>query len=87
MGVKLTTIHLDDFLADGIIKENDFRDKINLIDWTIYKDKRVMIKGCTSSPVPTWSYLIITAQLAGYAKEILYGESCSAVKIFKRTIK
>ena len=87
MGVKVTTIYLDDFLADGIIKENDFRDKINSIDWTVYKNKRVMIKGCTSSPVPTWSYLIITAQLAGYAKEILYGEPCSAVKIFRRTIK
>ena len=84
MGVKVTTIYLDDFLADGIIKENDFRDKIDSIDWTVYKDKRVMIKGCTSSPVPTWSYLIITAQLAMHASEILYGEPCSAVKIFKR---
>ena len=84
MGVKLTTIYLDDFLTDGIIKENDFRDKINSIDWTVYKNKRVMIKGCTSSPVPTWSYLIITAQLVEYAREILYGEPCSAVKIFKR---
>ena len=47
-------------------------NKIDSIDWTVYKNKRVMIKGCTSSPVPTWSYLIITAQLSGYAKEILY---------------
>ena len=84
MGVKSDTIYLDDFLVNGVIKENEFRNKINTVDWSIYKDKKVMIKGCTSAPVPTWSYLIITAQLAAYAEQILYGEPCSAVQIFKR---
>ncbi len=80
----METIFLDDFLSDGLIKEKEFRDKIAQVDWAEYEDKRVMIKGCTSVPVPTWSYLIITAHLAGYADEILYGEPCSAVKIFKK---
>ena len=55
----METIYLDDFLTDGLIKETEFRLKIDQIDWSIYKSKRVMIKGCTSVPVPTWSYLII----------------------------
>ena len=50
----------------------------------LYKNKKVMIKGCTSAPVPTWTYLIITAHLANYAEKIYYGESCSAVKIFNK---
>ena len=84
-GIKdMDTIYLDDFLADGIIKETEFRIKIDQIDWSKYQDKKVMIKGCTSAPVPTWSYLIITAQLALHAEEILYGEPCSAVKVFKK---
>lgn len=84
MGVDSDTIYLDDFLIDGIIKENQFREKINSIDWEIYKDRKVMIKGCTSAPVPTWTYLIITANLALHAKQIVYGEPCSAVSIYKK---
>ena len=80
----MKTIYLDDFLSDGMLKENDFREKIKAVDWSIYKNKKVMIKGCSSAPVPTWSYLIITANLVDYAQQILYGEPCSAVKIFER---
>tara|TARA_B100001996_G_C18534315_1_gene544315 strand:+ start:138 stop:401 length:264 start_codon:yes stop_codon:yes gene_type:complete len=87
MGIESNTIYLDDFLSEGILKENDFRDKIDSIDWSLYKNQKVIIKGCTSVPVPTWSYLIIATQLALYANQILYGEPCSAVSIFKRRNK
>ena len=80
----METIFLDDFLSDGLIKEKEFREKISLVNWSEYKEKKVIIKGCTSVPVPTWSYLIITAHLVAHASEILYGEPCSAVKIFKK---
>ncbi len=80
----MKTIYLDDFLSDGMLKEVSFREKVSSIDWSIYEDKKVMIKGCSSVPVPTWSYLVITANLVDYAQQILYGEPCSAVKIFER---
>ena len=76
-------VELDDFLTDGVLKEKDFRSKIELIDWNTYKDKKVLIKGCTAVPVPTWSYLIITAKLTLIAKEVYFGEPCSAVQIYK----
>ena len=77
-------IELDDFLTDGILKEKDFRTKIKEINWDIYKDKKVLIKGCASAPIPTWAYLIIVAKLSHVAKMILYGEPCSAFEIFKK---
>ena len=79
----METIFLDDFTTKGIIIEKEFRNKINSIDWNIYKNKKVLIKGCASAPVPTWAYLIITAQLSQKAKLILYGEPCSAFEIYK----
>tara|TARA_B110000014_G_C19973763_1_gene504169 strand:- start:408 stop:653 length:246 start_codon:yes stop_codon:yes gene_type:complete len=79
----METIFLDDFTTDGIIIEKDFRKKINEIDWEIYKNKKVLIKGCASAPIPTWAYLIITAKLSHKAKLILYGEPCSAFEIYK----
>ena len=80
----METIYLDDFLDDGIIREKSFRKKISDINWQSYDSKRVMIKGGTSVPVPTWAYLILTAELAQFANDIVYGEPCSTVKIFKR---
>tara|TARA_Y100001970_G_C14069454_1_gene768559 strand:- start:641 stop:889 length:249 start_codon:yes stop_codon:yes gene_type:complete len=76
-------IELDHFLTEGILKEKDFRLKVAELDWDIYKNKKVLIKGCTSVPVPIWSYLIITAKLTGIAKDIYFGEPCSAISIYK----
>ena len=79
----MDTIFLDDYLVDGLIREKEFREKIESIDWERYNGKKVMIKGCTSVPVPTWAYLIITARLVNHSTQILYGEPCSAVKIYE----
>ena len=44
-----------------------------------------IIKGCSKATVPTWAYLIITANLTKYAKRIYFGEPCSAIDIFKNS--
>jgi len=80
----METIHLDDFLDGGILKEKSFRRKVDSIDWAQYSTKRVLIKGCSDVPVPTWAYLVITAQLAEHAQRIYFGELRSAVKIFNK---
>ena len=81
----MQNINLDDFLTEGIIKEKDFREKVSLIDWKKYQDQKVIIKGCSKTAVPTWAYLIITANLTKYAKRIYFGEPCSAIDIFKNS--
>ncbi|MFQ6607605.1 MAG: DUF2480 family protein [Fidelibacterota bacterium] len=80
----METIYLDDFLDNGILKEQPFRQAVNAIDWSQYYGKKVLIKGCSDVPVPTWSYLIITAHLAQHADHILYGEPCSTITVFKQ---
>ena len=78
----METIHLDDFLHEGVIREKKFREKVAKIDWTQYRGKRVLLRGCADVPVPTWAFLIITAHLAEYVERIYFGELRSAVKIF-----
>ena len=77
----MKNISLDDFLSDGIIKEKDFREKVSSTDWSKYQDQKVIIKGCSKAAVPTWAYLIITANLTKFAKRIYFGEPCSAIDI------
>ena len=81
----METIFLNDFLDDGILKEKVFREKVATIDWSQYADKRGLIKGCSEVPIPTWAFLILTAQLAQYVERIYFGELRSAVKIFTRS--
>jgi len=80
----METIRLDDFLDDGIIREKSFRKQVDELDFDRFQDQKVIIKGCAGVTVPTWAYLILTAQLAQVANKIYYGEPRYAVKIFNK---
>ena len=82
----MTTISLDDFLDGGILKEKSFRKQVADIDWSQYKGDRVLVRGCADVPIPTWAYLILTAQLSQFVDRIYFGELRSAVKIFVRDL-
>ncbi len=61
-----------------------YQDIINDLDLSELKDKRVIIKGCSSKPVPLNAYIQITHKLKSVAKAVMYGEACSSVPIYKR---
>jgi hypothetical protein len=55
------------------------------IDYTFYKDKPVILKGCSKKPVPESAYIMAIQNLQPYAKSIMYGEACSAVPLYKKS--
>jgi hypothetical protein len=63
-----------DFLTEKIFREATFRENVGSFDWSKYNGKPVLIRGCSEVEIPTWAYLIITAQLAAVAKSISFGE-------------
>ena len=54
------------------------------IDYSIYNDKAVILKGCSKKPVPMRAYITAASYLQKYARSIMYGEACSAVPLFKK---
>lgn len=54
------------------------------LDLEEYRDKAVIIKGCSHKPVPPDAYVQATLKLQAVAKSIFYGEACSSVPLFKR---
>lgn len=60
-------------------------DTIARVDFSQYKDARVVVKGCGDYPIPDSAYLQIARALMPYAKSIMFGEACSTVPIYKRT--
>lgn len=61
-----------------------YQELLSKIDYTIYQDKPVIIKGCSKKPVPESAYILAIQHLQPVAKSIMYGEACSAVPLFKR---
>ena len=81
----MKTIIFDEFLTDGILVEKKFRAKVDKINWNDYNNENVLIKGCSEAPIPTWAYLIISANLAKHARKIYFGEARRAIEIYKNT--
>lgn len=51
------------------------------VDFSIYKDVPVILKGCSKKPVPDQAYVSAAMALKKVAKKLMYGEACSAVPL------
>ena len=61
-----------------------YQEILPTLDYSIYQDKPVILKGCSKKPVPESAYVIAIQKLQPFAKSIMYGEACSAVPLFKK---
>jgi hypothetical protein len=61
-----------------------YQEVLQTIDYSIYKDKPIIVKGCSKKPVPENAYIIAIQKLMPFAKSIMYGEACSAVPLYKK---
>ena len=60
-----------------------YQDIINDISFDIYKDKPIIIKGCSDKKIPPSAYTLLISKLLPFAKSIMYGEACSSVPLYK----
>lgn len=67
------------------LDEMIYRQVLPALDYSKYDGKPVIIKGCTSKPVPENAYLLAAKYLSSHATSIMYGEACSAVPLFKKS--
>ena len=61
-----------------------FQQLITELDVSEFKDKPVIIKGCSNKPIPDNAYIQLTIKLKSVAKSIMYGEACSSVPLYKK---
>ena len=66
---------LENMIADQLISQFNAES---------YRGKPVVIKGCSSYPVPLFAYGRVIAQIQHEAKSIMYGEPCSTVPLYKK---
>ncbi len=86
----LLTISLEPYAKQIVIGDLErletslYQTIIENLDVTPYKDKSLIIKGCSSKPVPANAYISLSKKLKPVARSIMYGEACSAVPLFKK---
>lgn len=61
-----------------------YQSIIEHLDVSPFKNKLVIIKGCSTKPVPPNAFLWITSKIQSVAKSVMYGEACSSVPIYKK---
>lgn len=85
----LVTIHLQP-LAINIVHGNhndyvllSYKTTLDHIDYSFYRNKPLILKGCAKKPVPQEIYTLAVQKLMPFAKSIMFGEACSAVPLYK----
>ena len=61
-----------------------FSKVISGLNLSQYKNKSVIIKGCSNKPIPENAFIQLTCALQPFARSIMYGEACSSVPLFKK---
>lgn len=86
----LLTTYLSPYAQKVVVGDLDtlnsflYSEVIKNLDVSVYKDKPVIVKGCSNKPVPQNAYIQLIEKLQPVVKSLMYGEACSSVPLFKR---
>ena len=89
----LLSTYLEPYAAKTVIGDLNsletsiYQDIISTLDVSEFKNKPIIIKGCSNKPIPDNAYIQLTTKLKPIAKSIMYGEACSSVPLFKKSPK
>jgi len=59
-------------------------NSIHNIDLSEFKEKSVIVKGCSNYANKNYYYSLIVDKIQNEVKSLMFGEACSSVPIFKR---
>jgi len=86
----LAMTYLEGVAAEVVMGNRDaleqhlFEKALRQLDPNKFKDRPVVVKGCSKVPVPLFAYGEIVKIMKGVARSIMYGEPCSTVPLFKQ---
>jgi hypothetical protein len=84
----LITVNLEPFTKRVVVGELEkietilFTEIINGFDIDFFKNKSILIKGCSEKPVPQTAYIQLVEKLMPVVTSIMYGEACSNVPLY-----
>ncbi|HRG58305.1 MAG TPA: DUF2480 family protein [Bacteroidia bacterium] len=58
-----------------MLKEKDFREKLNSIDPSQFYEKIVAVKCSVDAIIPTWAYMLLSITISPHAKKVVFGDN------------
>ena len=69
------------------LEEKLYNISLDQLKLTDFKNKKVIVKGCSDIPYIEYVYNELTRRLSKTVLSLMYGEPCSRVPIFKKRLK
>lgn len=66
-----------------VLESTLYQDAVAKIDVELYRNARVIVKGCSDVQVPVSAYVELSSKLLPVVKTLMYGEACSNVPVYK----
>ena len=82
--MSLIKFPLDDLIGSGLVREVEFREKLNRLDLEPYRHQAVLIPWIHEAELPIWVYLMTVARLASVAAVLSFGEICAPTVLLQR---
>ena len=67
-----------------LLETTIFQEVINKLDVSQFENRPIIIKGCADKPIPPSAFSFLIERIQPIAKNIMYGEACSTVPLYKR---
>ncbi len=78
---EVIEIDIKDYLYEGIIlKEKDFRQSLEKINWATYKDKIIAVFCSEDAIIPKWAYMLVSMHARPYTPNIFFGSKEHAIE-------
>lgn len=80
-------LDIKDWLYEGIIlREKEFRGHVENHEWSTYQDAYVALHCSTDAIVPGWAFMLVSSQLAPFAKKVVVGSLKDLETVLYQTI-
>lgn len=86
--VKVYELDLKDFLfQEMILKEKEYREKMDTHDWNQYEDGFLAVHCSTDAIIPKWAYMLVVQYAQAHAKDVFFGTKQEALsQIFRQKL-
>ena len=84
---EIVVFDLQPYLFMGLVlKEKEFRQALQNIDWSQYKNKVAAVTCTADAIIPVWAYMLVASYLQPYATDTIMGNESIAAEylILKR---
>lgn len=87
-GIIIKELDLKDFLFhEMILKEKEFREKMNAFDWSQFEGAYLTVYCSTDAIIPKWAYMLVVQHAEEFARNVYFGTKEEAIRqLFKEKL-